>query len=81
MRKEELWIIYTEKNPKFVEDDSQITFTTKGLRQFFERTYDSAFIEGMEHQKTLDYLEKLSKKTDPLKNPFGNIFGDIFKKS
>jgi len=33
--RETLWVIYLEKNPKFIQPDAQITFTQKGLRQFF----------------------------------------------
>ena len=46
MTKETLWLIYIEKNPKFMQEEAHITFTSKGLRQFFERTFDHALEEG-----------------------------------
>jgi hypothetical protein len=85
MNKEKLWIIYIEKNPKFMQEDAHITFTAKGLRQFFERTFDYAFEAG----KTQEKKEKSLMEKAFGKNPsgpgeessnFDDIFGSLFGK-
>lgn len=75
MKKEELWKIYIEKNPKFVKVDATITFTTKGLRQFFERTFDHAFEEGKKVEKDI--------KSQQFSNSdwTGDFFGEFFNTS
>jgi len=75
MKREELWKVYIKKNPKFIQEDAQITFTTKGLRQFFERTFDSAFNEGAKQSINEESAPNNSIIGD--KN-FDSIFGEIF---
>lgn len=68
MKKEELWAIYRRKYPQFAMD-GEITLTTKGLRKFFDTTWDTAYHDGepdeeitfpkMDEGETLDQLRKL----------------------
>lgn len=44
MTKDELWSAFVKKNPSLV--NATVTFTAKGLRHFFERTFDIALEEG-----------------------------------
>lgn len=76
MKREELWLIYIKKNPKFVEDGANITFTVKGLRQFFERTFDQGFIEGqnVEKNKKSTYEKLTGEKFSQMPNFFDGIF-------
>ena len=82
MRREELWLIYIEKNPKFIQEEAHITFTSKGLRQFFERTFDHAFEEGKKQaQDEKSTGEKtFGKSKDEKSSDFGDIFGSLFRK-
>lgn len=85
MKREDLWWIYVKKNPKFVDRNAEIKFTAKGIRQFFERTFDHAFQEGMKveqekYEPDLEYSKEpkdYSKKSD-LPPMFNDIFGQIF---
>jgi len=77
MQIEELWIIYVEKNPKFAEPEAQITFTQRGLRKFFEQTWNAAHKQGFENGKAWAEMQpKASGKSDS----FGDIFGGMFGK-
>ena len=58
MKKEDLWKIYCSKNPKFEDDDAQITFTGRGLKKLFEQTYDAAHTQGVANGKALVALQK-----------------------
>jgi hypothetical protein len=44
MTKDELWTAFVRKNPSLV--NSTVTFTAKGLRHFFNRTFEIALDEG-----------------------------------
>jgi hypothetical protein len=72
MTKLEVWNIYITKNPKFVEKDSRIIFTERGIQQFFERTWDLAYKAGQESPapKSMPHAKD--------KNDFGDIFGGLF---
>lgn len=47
MTKEELWKLYTKRNPAF-NGDGNVTMTAKGLRKLFDTTWDTAFYDGEE---------------------------------
>lgn len=82
MRREELWLIYIEKNPKFVQEDAQITFTARGIRQFFERTFDHALEEGKKQAREEKSIweKAFGKSNDEKSSDFGDIFGSLFGK-
>ena len=81
MKKEELWLIYIEKNPKFIQEDAHITFTTNGLRKFFEQTWDLAHKQGIENGKALKAMnESTDKQSKTDSSDFGDIFGSLFGK-
>lgn len=54
MKKSDLWDIYVRKYPKFAQE-GEITLTTKGLRKFFDTTWDAAYYEGEPEKE--DYFE------------------------
>lgn len=65
MTKDELWAIYTKKNPQFLE---QPTFTAQGLRKFFDTTWDQAHDQGVKNGRALQKAEA------PKPFDFGSIF-------
>lgn len=67
MEKEELWKIYTDKNPNFLE--GPINFTAKGLKKFFDQTFDIAEKNG---------INKSSKHNGGSSNDYKNMFKDMF---
>jgi len=67
MQKETLWKIYTDKNPEFLTDNT--TLTEKGLKKFFDQTWESAHKQGLANGKAL------AKKDSP-RNPMDSLFGD-----
>lgn len=46
MTKQELWKIYSKRNPSFDSKEGNVTMTAKGLRKLFETTWDTAFYDG-----------------------------------
>ena len=81
MTKEELWDLYTAKNPQFIKEGASISFTPKGLRQFFDRTFDHAFQEGLEFD---DWTNEpppspTSNDSSNFEDVFGALFGTTFK--
>ena len=59
MKKQDLWKIYCDKNPAFLDDAAEITFTGRGLKKLFEQTYDIAHDHGVANGKAL------AKKDNP----------------
>jgi len=50
MNKSQLWKIYIEKNPVFLEGN--IRFTQKGLKDFFDQTFEQGVKEGQSKSKS-----------------------------
>jgi hypothetical protein len=46
MTKQELWDAYVAKNPKFADENAEITLTGRGLKKLFEQTYDKGYEKG-----------------------------------
>ena len=65
--KEEVWKIYIQKNPKFVEVGGTITFTEKGIKQFFDKTWDLAYKTGKD------------KMLNELNSEYENVNEDYYK--
>lgn len=42
MTREELWKIYTDRNPQFLVEGGQVTMSTTGLKRLFDQTWDQA---------------------------------------
>jgi hypothetical protein len=69
MKKSTLWAIYVKKYPKFAQE-GEITLTTKGLRKFFDTTWDTAYHDGEPEEE--DYLDPdTATNLDMLKSIFG----------
>lgn len=72
MTKEKLWSIYVKKNPSF-EGDGTVTMTCKGLRKFFDTTWDTAYYDGEEEDvgNTEHIFQQDTAGVDFLKSIFG----------
>ena len=62
MTKAELWKVYVDRNPSF-EGEGNVTLSKRGLRKFFDTTWDTAYFDGEEegYQGNCDFanLEQL----------------------
>jgi len=65
MTKDELWEVYTRKNPQFLKKGANLT--PAGLKKFFNQTYSVAYKEGL----------KKGAEKNPV-SELGNIFGMHF---
>ena len=65
MNKQQLWKIYTDKNPSFA-GDGEITLTAAGLRKLFDTTFE----QGIEHGRQLSAIEAAFKETLSKGKPF-----------
>ena len=71
MTKEELWKVYTNKNPSF-NGRGNVTMSAKGLRKLFDTTWDVAMFDGeMEKEEELRSYHSSSASVDALKSIFG----------
>jgi hypothetical protein len=72
MTKEELWKIYSKKNPSF-NGDGNVTMSAKGLRKMFDTTWEIAMYDGDEEpvEKTSQNFQQSSANVDYLKSIFG----------
>lgn len=61
MNKQQLWDFYCNKNPDFNYPEAIIKLTGKGLKKFFDQTYDYAYNSG--------------KSEDEGANMFNSLFG------
>jgi len=58
MQKEDVWAAYTKRNPGF--QTGSVSFTSNGIRKFFDQTWDLAYKQGLEDGS------QLSKPTSPI---------------
>lgn len=72
MTKNKLWSIYVKKNPSF-EGDGTVTMTCKGLRKFFDTTWDTAYYDGEEEDvgNTEQSFQQNLESVNILKSIFG----------
>lgn len=42
MTREQLWKIYTDKNPQFLNEEAIVQLPVRGLKKLFEQTWDQA---------------------------------------
>ncbi len=68
MTKDQLWKIYTDKNPTFLQQDKQFVITQRGLKKLFDQTWDQAFESGRLIGKATAEKEK---------SLFDQIFGKL----
>jgi hypothetical protein len=69
MKKSSLWAIYCRKYPQFAQD-GEITLTTKGLRKFFDTTWDTAYYDGEPEEEITCARELESEAINHLRNIF-----------
>ena len=71
MTKEELWKVYSNKNPSF-NGRGNVTMSAKGLRKLFDTTWDVAMYDGEEECKDEPRsYHSSSASLDSLKSIFG----------
>lgn len=71
MTKEELWKVYSNKNPSF-NGRGNVTMSAKGLRKLFDTTWDVAMFDGeMEKEDEPRSYHSSSASLDSLKSIFG----------
>ena len=70
MTREQLWKIYTDRNPSF-NGDGNVTMTARGLRKMFETTWDVAYFDGEEEPDEPYRRDQPSGNLDALKQMFG----------
>ena len=71
MNAEQLWKIYCEKNPQFDDAEARILFTGRGLKKFFDTTWEQAHKQGVANGRAL-------AANDAPADPF-SIFSSFFK--
>jgi hypothetical protein len=69
MTKQQLWEIYTTRNPSFI-GDAQVTMSATGLKKLFDQTWDQGFKAGSEQ----------SNQATPISNPMDELFRGFMKK-
>jgi cold shock CspA family protein len=75
MKKSSLWAIYCRKYPQFAKD-GEITLTTKGLRKFFDTTWDAAFYDGEpEKEDSFDHYSDISPESQETLENLRKLFG------
>lgn len=67
MDKEQLWDIYTRRNPRLLVGPVQ--FTAAGARKFFDQTWESAHRQGVANGRVLGQDE--ANKNNPMAGIFG----------
>ncbi len=70
MSRDELWKIYSDKNPSF-NGSGQITMSAEGLRKLFGQTWEKAEESGRCRQKIETALRDAAGMNSPRSNPFG----------
>jgi hypothetical protein len=71
MTKEELWKIYSKKNPSF-NGDGNVTMSARGLRKLFDTTWEIAMYQGEEEvEKTEQNFQQRTEGLDHLMSIFG----------
>lgn len=72
MTKNELWRIYVKKNPSF-EGDGNVTMSAKGLRKFFDTTWDTAYYDGEDNlvENTGQSFQPRSASVNDILSMFG----------
>jgi hypothetical protein len=69
MKKSSLWAIYCRKYPQFAQE-GEITLTTKGLRKFFDTTWDTAYYDGEPEEEITCARELELEAINHLRNIF-----------
>jgi len=71
MTKEELWKVYSNKNPSF-DGSGNVTLSAKGLRKLFDTTWDVAMYDGEEEgEDEPRSYHSSTASLDSLKSIFG----------
>lgn len=71
MTKEELWKVYSNKNPSF-NGRGNVTMSARGLRKLFDTTWDTAMYDGEEEEEVGPKSHHSSSASvDALKSIFG----------
>lgn len=76
MTKEQLWKIYSRKNPSF-NGDGNVTMTARGLRKLFDTTWEIAMYDGEEEpvEKTEQNFQQRTSVESASVNILRSMFG------
>ncbi len=69
MKKEELWDIFTKKNPGWKDEGANLT--PAGIKKLFDTTYEQGHKQGVLNGKALAGKDHAGKTPDFLKGLFG----------
>lgn len=69
MKKDELWKIFTDKNPKWLESGANLT--PAGLKKLFDTTYQQAHDQGVRNGRVL------AEKESDLRSNIGDLFSNL----
>lgn len=76
MTKDQLWKIYTDKNPSFLKAGGQVTMSTEGLKKFFDQAFEQGYECGKVIAKTMqDNMKSTAEHYPEPMQEFEAIFG------
>lgn len=58
MTKNELWKIYTDKNPQFL-GEARFTISPDGLKKLFDQTWEQATLQEKSNRPKRDYFSDM----------------------
>ena len=76
MNKDELWKIFTKKNPNWLTNGANLT--PAGLKKLFDTTFDQGHELGVKNGKALQ--QRYAWKDNAKSNPFSDLFDGLGKK-
>ncbi len=82
MTRDELWSVFTSKNPRMAGgDDSHITLTVRGLRKLFEQAYDRGHEQGVANGRAMVAREAEINASKDKPSERGDLFSEMFGKN
>lgn len=81
MTRDELWSVFTSKNPRMAgDDDSHITLTVRGLRKLFEQAYERGHEQGVANGRAVAVREAEIDASKDKPSERGDLFSKMFGK-
>jgi hypothetical protein len=68
------WNRLKSRNAKLSDDDTNMTLSVASFRRQLEKAHEAGAEEGQQFMRDMGRLKDQGKP----KNPFGDLFGDIF---
>lgn len=70
MKQDQLWKIYTDRNPQFLTEE-QVTMSSAGLKRLFDQTYEKAHEQGVKDGRAQEQMANHGGKGDIFDQMFG----------